>query len=123
MDCLICLDPIDKKFKIIKHSKCKYQLHIDCANRYNRCLYCHKIINKSNICNRLNIYIYRLYYNLLLLSNNLSNYFYLILINYFEYSIIFIIIYLLYILILLNKELFYKFCEIYILFQILLLYD
>ena len=96
LDCLICLYPINKEFKIIKHSKCRYQLHIDCADKYDKCLYCHKVIITPDInidiFDQLHINLYRLYYNLTN-YNNFYNYEYIIILNYFEYDIFFIMIF------------------------------
>lgn len=45
MDCLICLEKINTNDKyLIKHDKCNYILHLSCLIKYNKCVYCKKII-------------------------------------------------------------------------------
>jgi hypothetical protein len=47
MQCLICLDNIDKcDLLVIKHNKCRYSIHDKCF--YDKCLYCHSYIVQNN---------------------------------------------------------------------------
>ena len=49
IDCLICLEKINNKDKIlIKHSGCRYILHLKCYNSYDKCLYCKISIKKQS---------------------------------------------------------------------------
>jgi len=44
--CMICLDDINQlNQQIIEHNKCKYIIHKECYNKYDKCLFCHKNIN------------------------------------------------------------------------------